>query len=292
MPQASGQPPPSQPPAMQLPRPTTPGPMPGAPVRRGRGLLVVLTGLVVLLMLIVTVQGIALFGMAETVDKQAADAKQQAKDNNARIDGLETRARRLEERTRGTLNATEVAKRVLPSVVQVNARGSVGTAFAFTPKAGSNVALFITNHHVVASALSAGEKSVTLQRQGQSVRAEIKKFDEAKDLAVLQADSQFPGLLPSRGQIQPGDPVILIGSPLGLSDTVTTGVVSAIRGDVAGLPDKVIQFDAAINPGNSGGPVINADGEVVGVATAKARDADGIGLAIPIDEACNGLVSC
>ena len=82
----------------------------------------------------------------------------------------------------------------------------------------------------------------------------------------------------------------MVGAPLGLEDTVTTGVVSAYRPDDADGP--TIQFDAPINPGNSGGPVVNAASEVVGLATAKARDAEGIGLAVPIKTACDTFKVC
>ncbi|MGH3741059.1 MAG: S1C family serine protease, partial [Micromonosporaceae bacterium] len=87
---------------------------------------------------------------------------------------------------------------------------------------------------------------------------------------------------------QPGQPVVAVGAPSGLEDTVTTGVVSKIRA-IAGRAQEYIQFDAAINPGNSGGPVLNAEGKVVGIATAKAVDAEGIGFALPIGVACDAF---
>jgi putative serine protease PepD len=84
--------------------------------------------------------------------------------------------------------------------------------------------------------------------------------------------------------------VVVVGAPLGLDDSVTTGVISAYRPDDADGP--TIQFDAPINPGNSGGPIVNASERVVGVATAKAKDAEGIGLAIPIKVACDTFDVC
>ena len=86
-----------------------------------------------------------------------------------------------------------------------------------------------------------------------------------------------------------GESVLVVGAPLGLEDTVTTGVVSAFR-SLGG--ENLMQFDAAINPGNSGGPVFNAKKEVVGVATLKAREAEGIGLAIPISVVCETVTLC
>ena len=82
----------------------------------------------------------------------------------------------------------------------------------------------------------------------------------------------------------------MVGAPLGLEDTVTTGVISAFRPKDPDGP--TIQFDAPINPGNSGGPVVNSAKQVVGLATAKARDAEGIGLAIPIKTACDTFDVC
>jgi putative serine protease PepD len=84
--------------------------------------------------------------------------------------------------------------------------------------------------------------------------------------------------------------VVVVGAPLGLDDTVTSGVISAYRPDDPEGP--TIQFDAAINPGNSGGPVVNSNNQVVGLATAKAKDAEGIGLAIPIKTACDTFAVC
>jgi putative serine protease PepD len=84
--------------------------------------------------------------------------------------------------------------------------------------------------------------------------------------------------------------VVVVGAPLGLDDTVTTGVISAWRPDDPDGP--TIQFDAPINPGNSGGPVVNSSNQVVGLATAKAKDAEGIGLAIPIKTACETFNVC
>ncbi len=83
----------------------------------------------------------------------------------------------------------------------------------------------------------------------------------------------------------------MVGAPLGLTDSVTTGVVSAVR-KIEDAESPMIQFSAPINPGNSGGPVINSAKQVVGIATAKAVDAEGIGLAVPITVACREFKIC
>ena len=125
--------------------------------------------------------------------------------------------------------------------------------------------------------------------------AEIIGVDEDNDLAVLQ--TQATGLRPltlgRSSQLRVGDPVLAIGSPLGLEGTVTAGIVSAVNRQAAfgdsGNRQTAIQTDAAINPGNSGGPLVNAAGQVVGVNTAIATLGSsragniGIGFAIPVD---------
>src|SRR6266511_3323037 len=120
-------------------------------------------------------------------------------------------------------------------------------------------------------------------------RARVVRVDENNDLALLHSDEKFPRLTADVDGAKPGQPVIVIGAPLGLNETVTTGVVSAVRDTPAG---RLLQFDAPINPGSSGGPVINAQRKVVGVATFKARGAEGIGLAIPIGVACQAFAVC
>jgi putative serine protease PepD len=122
------------------------------------------------------------------------------------------------------------------------------------------------------------------------VSATIVKVSKSKDLALLRADRKIKGLKPAAANVKPGQQIVVVGAPLGLEDTVTTGVVSAFRPDDE--DGQSIQFDAPINPGNSGGPVVNAKEEVVGLATAKARDAEGIGLAVSIRTACASFKVC
>ncbi|MEE3920204.1 trypsin-like peptidase domain-containing protein [Micromonospora sp. BRA006-A] len=150
-----------------------------------------------------------------------------------------------------------------------------GTAFA-VGKAPSGGGTTLTNFHVVESVFTAGERKVFLERKDQRFEATIIATDKDKDLAQLQTSAKFTGLVAARAPVRSGQQIIVVGAPLGLQDSVTTGVVSAFREDERG-GGPVIQFDAPINPGNSGGPVINGSKEVVGIATAKARNAEGIG---------------
>ncbi len=110
-------------------------------------------------------------------------------------------------------------------------------------------------------------------------------FDERKDIAILKiAGFDLPTVeLGNSNAVKPGEPVVAIGSPLGLKGTVTAGVVSSVRDDPASAGFKVIQTDAASNPGNSGGPLLNTRGEVIGVVTYKVGASEGLNFAVPIN---------
>ncbi|TVR41929.1 MAG: DegQ family serine endoprotease [Planctomycetota bacterium] len=159
----------------------------------------------------------------------------------------------------------------------------------------------LTNHHVVAGA---DRLTVTLH-DGREFPATLVGSDEKSDLAVLRIEGENLPTLPlgSSAGLRVGEWVIAIGNPFGLSHTVTAGIVSAKGRSRVGIADyeDFIQTDAAINPGNSGGPLLNLDGEVVGINTAifsRSGGYMGIGFAIPIDMASaiylqlrdNGLV--
>ncbi|MEV0005542.1 trypsin-like peptidase domain-containing protein [Micromonospora sp. NPDC050980] len=218
-----------------------------------------------------------------TAEGQGADAR--------RLDGLEQRAGSLEKQAGAAFNPEAVASAVLPSVFRVRAGQFTGTAFAVgKPPSGGGTTL-LTNFHVVESVVTAGERTVFLERTDQRFEATIVATDKDKDLAQLRTTAKFGGLVAARTPVKSGQQIVVVGAPLGLQDSVTTGVVSAFRKDEGGS-GPVIQFDAPINPGNSGGPVINGSKEVVGIATAKARDAEGIGLAVPIKTACDRFKLC
>lgn len=192
-------------------------------------------------------------------------------------------------RTPTSAGGTEeaAAQAILPSVVQVRAGGSTGSGFVLDDRGH-----VMTNHHVIDDATS-----VTLQlADGRLVGARVLGSSAADDIAILETDPE--GLEPARigqsGSLRIGQPVIAVGSPLGLDGTVTGGIISAVDRDArlgAGASQRVIQTDASINPGNSGGPLVSLDGQVVGVNTAiatvggRAAGSIGIGFAVPIDRA-------
>jgi S1-C subfamily serine protease len=263
---------------------------PGGTPSRGSRLGAVAMVLVVVLLLAVAGEGVYIYRLNGRInDTNAAAAKAQAADR-ARLEGLEGRATQLEKKTGNNLDAQDVAKGVLPSVFRVSTPQALGTAFALGASApnGGGTDL-ITNFHVVADEWNGGGRDVTLQRQDLQFNAKIVKVDQNRDLALLHSDESFARLTAATTVPGVGSPVLAVGAPLGLEDSVTSGVISAVRNTPDG---ERLQFDAPINPGNSGGPVVNAQKQVVGVATAKAQDAEGIGLAIPIKVVCDTFAIC
>ena len=145
----------------------------------------------------------------------------------------------------------------------------------------------LTNEHVI---LRASKITVTL-KDGRDFEAAVVGSDPTSDLAILKIETNdLPVIeIAQMADLMIGETVIAIGNPFGLSHTVTTGVVSALHRSFRASDDKVfsdfIQTDASINPGNSGGPLLNIDGELIGINTAIQGNAQGIGFAIPIDRA-------
>ena len=169
-----------------------------------------------------------------------------------------------------------------PQERQVRGQGS---GF-ITDKSG----IILTNAHVVSGA----DRVVVTLRDGREFEGTVTGTDEVTDLAVVKIDPQGADLpiapLGSSDLVQVGDWAIAVGTPVGLNNTVTLGIISTLERSSAqvGIPDKRVEFlqtDAAINPGNSGGPLLNQNGEVIGINTAIRADATGIGFAIPIDKA-------
>ena len=162
-------------------------------------------------------------------------------------------------------------------------RSSLGSGVVVDGEKG----YIVTNHHVVAGASET--KVITSDRR--EYQARILGSAPRSDLAVLQIDVEKPipdMQLGNAKDIMIGETVIAIGNPFGLSNTVTTGVVSALNRSVR-VGDHVyrnfIQTDASINPGNSGGPLLNIEGTLIGINTAVYQKAQGIGFAIPVDKA-------
>jgi putative serine protease PepD len=197
-----------------------------------------------------------------------------------------------------------IAARVSPSVVEIDSTTSSGSDTGsgfFIAKNG----YIMTNNHVIEAAFLAKAKITVKLSNNNEYTATVVGRDTSYDLAVLKIDvSDAPALvLGNSDNVQVGDPVIAIGSPLGLQGTVTSGIISAKNRPVTTSSDNTagessfidaLQTDAAINPGNSGGPLVDATGAVIGVNSAIASlgstidgqpGSIGLGFAIPINQA-------
>jgi len=200
--------------------------------------------------------------------------------------------------TPATETVSQIVQNVKPSVVSIKAEGSSGsgTGSGFIYREDGYI---VTNNHVAAPAINGGKLTVYLEDKT-SFEAKLVGRNASYDLAVLKIDAT--GLKPvnigDSSAINVGDLTVAFGSPLGLSGTVTSGIVSALNRPVTagGADDQsfisAIQTDAAINPGNSGGPLVNGQGQVIGVNSAIATlgsgtqsGSIGLGFAIPINQA-------
>jgi len=189
-----------------------------------------------------------------------------------------------------------IADAALPSVVAIATDTGTGSGFIV-----SDDGYVVTNNHVIADAAASGSDVVVTLHDGREEPAVIVGRSPAYDLAVLDLDlTGLPALpLGSSSDVTVGDPVVAVGSPLGLDGTVTSGIVSAVNRPVtAGGQGEAsymnaVQTDAAINPGNSGGPLLDAAGRAIGVNSSIATlgafggqsGSIGLGFAIPIDQA-------
>jgi S1-C subfamily serine protease len=200
---------------------------------------------------------------------------------DARLSGLVRGAE--DEAKQANRGVAPLAKRALRSVFTVETDVALGAGFAAWREGG--VLYLVTANHVVKDAPSS---FVTVTRRGGSWSGEIVRNDPKNDLALIRVSGHPPGAEPlwensSTVTPSPGDQLILIGSPFGLSGTVTTGIVSRVT-------KRLIQTDAAANPGNSGGPAIDRRGRIVGVLVAGG--AQNINFAVRIDRACVRLRDC
>ncbi|MEV4633179.1 trypsin-like peptidase domain-containing protein [Rhodococcus coprophilus] len=192
-----------------------------------------------------------------------------------------------------------VAQKVVPSVVRIEVLGRTGSGEGSGVVLSSD-GLILTNNHVVEGAGSGAQLKVYFS-DGTSTPASIEGTDAVSDIAVIRAEGRkdlTPIELGNSDNIQVGQEVVAVGSPLGLESTVTSGIVSALQRPVStsgqtGNQSSVIdaiQTDAAINPGNSGGALVDMDGRLVGINTAIATAGSqsgsiGLGFAIPVNQA-------
>jgi len=200
-----------------------------------------------------------------------------------------------------SINAKSISALVTPSVVSISVRTATGggTGSGSIYKTNATSSYIITNNHVIESALISGTIKVEFA-DGSEIPATIVGRDRMYDVAVLLVKKgNLPAIaLGDSSKVSVGDEVLAIGSPLGLANTVTQGIISALNRPVtAGTTDSTsyvnaIQTDAAINPGNSGGALVDAQGRIIGVNSAIATltsggtsGSIGLGFSIPINEA-------
>jgi len=171
------------------------------------------------------------------------------------------------------LSATEIAAQSLPSVVAIRSADSLGSGF-IVGEAG----WIATNLHVIAEA---SELTVVMHDGTQAPVVEVLAVDRDRDLAIVRIDKTHLPVLTvgDSTKVQVGDAVIAIGHPLGLEDTVSNGLISAVRSLDPNL--TLLQISAPIAPGSSGGPLIDKDGRVIGIATAVSREGQNLAFGVP-----------
>jgi len=204
--------------------------------------------------------------------------------------------------TQSSCPVTQVADKVLPSVVTISAKGpsSAGTGSGEVIKSDGYI---LTNNHVIAPAATSGGSLTVQFSDGKSAPATLTGRDPLTDLAVIKVNQTGLRAIPagSSGSLVVGQPVVVLGAPLGLTSTVTSGIVSALDRTIqvpgensqSALLINAVQTDAAINPGNSGGAMVDCAGKFVGIPTAGATvpsesgessgGSIGLGFAIPTD---------
>jgi len=205
--------------------------------------------------------------------------------------------------TAAVCQVAQVAKETLPSVVTISAKGASGAGTGSGEVIKSD-GYILTNNHVIAPAVSGGTLEV-LFSDGKTAPATLTGRDPLTDVAVIKVDETGLPAIPigKSSTLIVGQPVVALGAPLGLSSTVTSGIVSALNRTIevpgenaqSALLINAIQTDAAINPGNSGGALVNCDGQFVGIPSAGASVPSssgesaggniGLGFAIPSDTA-------
>ena len=214
---------------------------------------------------------------------------QQLEDLTAAHEGLRRTVAGLRAELNEAPDSSAVVKAAARSVFTVLTDAGSGSGFVVTNRGGQ--AQMVTNFHVVAAGYLDGDRTVSVQRGDVKYRGRVVEVSEGNDLAVIEVHRRLPSLPIADRRPAVGDALLVLGSPLGLGGTVTSGIASAYRDDY-GL--DYLQFSAPISPGNSGGPVIDERGRVVGVAVAKmiGFGAEGLSFAIPASRLCIALSVC
>ncbi len=229
--------------------------------------------------------GLALWSLQRTdaALRQSEETASLLQTANEEALALTGRIAALEAEAAARPDPVATAERVKSSVFTIISSSGRGSAWVAGTEDGRSI--LVTNNHVVGSEARPGT-IVTVIREGLRVEGEVLRTDDGRDLAIVAVDEELPTLTVAAAVPRVGEPILVVGSPLGLEQSVVTGIVSALR-------DEHIQISAPLNPGNSGGPVVDARGEVIGVAVLKVGDeqTQAIGLAIPAAEVCT-IIAC
>jgi S1-C subfamily serine protease len=243
------------------------------------------------LVLVLTGGGVVLYRQVTRLDRQvdtaAADLRalrgQQTRTEH-RVGDLADDVRevrtRVDRNAARELDTAKVVSEAEDSVFTIYTDQAQGTAFAVFPTDDGGTWL-ATNSHVVEDAVRS-DRSVRLVQGDRSWQGEVATWQDRPDVALIRVAGELPTLSVAASPTV-GDQVLAYGSPFGLPDTVTKGIISAVRGDY-------IQTDAQINHGNSGGPLLNARGEVVGITTYDLEGGrSGLGVAISLPAFCRAV---
>jgi hypothetical protein len=185
----------------------------------------------------------------------------------------------------GELSVREIYEKVLPSVVTVECGEWQGTGFAYNIAAASGyMSVIVTNHHVIEDCtFNPGPTVAIVTYDNKRPESKLWNWDETNDLAIIMTSANLP-ILDDAPEADIGDQVVAIGSPLGFSGTITTGIISQVYSDA-------YQTDAAINPGNSGGPLLDMRGRLLGVNTL-GFGREGLNIAFRPDLLCENVLNC
>jgi len=225
----------------------------------------------------------SLSGRFEDLDEGFAALERQVAARADEMAVIRSRLGVVEREVGRQINVAEVSRKVRPSVYTVRTATGGGSAFVIGRKGGRSV--LVTNHHVIFPA-GQGDRVTLSRKGGGSITGRIDRISARNDLATIIVGRKLP-VLSTAGPPKSGDPVVVVGSPLGLDSSVSEGIISGRR---AGF----IQFTAPVSPGNSGSPLVDRRGRVVGVVSLKIvlPGAEGLNFARPIGQVCGSLTRC
>ncbi|MCU1678793.1 MAG: putative serine protease [Frankiales bacterium] len=224
-----------------------------------------------------------------TLQKRVTSQADAASETSAAVSGLSRRVSATEEAVQKHPDSATVIAKVRPSVFTVKTESGSGSAFVLT--SSTTTSRLVTNAHVVDDVYRSGGRGVRLVTGQRTLVGKIIEVSYRYDLALIEVAAELPVLAVTPARASAGDAVFVVGSPLGYEGTVSTGIASNYR-----VEDGIeyLQFSAAVNPGNSGGPVVDAEGQVLGVASMKivGFGIEGLSFAVPADRVCSTFNLC